>query len=84
MHGWYGSETRFTYLRCHLPDTVNELEEDRGSLVITVVPVAMADTLARGRRNDYRGWGEVEGVIRCYQMSSKVQLFGSLYTSHIF
>ena len=32
-------------LLCHLPDTVYELKEDGSSLIVTVVLVAMTDTL---------------------------------------
>ena len=38
----------------HLPDTVNKLEEDRSSLVITVVTISMTQPLLDGIRQ-YNG-----------------------------
>lgn len=37
-------------LDSHLPDTVNELEEDGSPLVITVVSVSMTQSLLAGRK----------------------------------
>ena len=35
------------HLHCHLPHTVHKLEEDGSSLVVTVIPISMTDTLQR-------------------------------------
>ena len=52
----YGDQEVFIELKgigeldSHLPDTVNELEEDGSPLVITVVSVSMTQSLLAGRK----------------------------------
>lgn len=52
------------YLSCHLPDTVDELEEDRRAIRVCVILISMANPLKQSRtKNKSHGvsWGNCWG-----------------------